>query len=532
MALGIWNRVTALLTGGAVAGAAADSVAPVLEAVKQHANAQRAIRVLEPGIAARAEAERTPGPVDYADDAKRHGVGQARFAALVELESTAPGSAQTLELYRRGEITRELAVRALHKAGLLEEYVEPVLSLFDDRLDPSLIAVMVQRGILPNPGLLPFGPPTEAGKVPPMPEVHIDPVAEARASGIDKDRLAAMARIIGLPASPDLAARMVFRGIIDRVDFDRAIAEGNTRNEWAPALFEGFREIPTVHTFVQGRLRAWLDDEELLAGARRHGMSKDDVELELLVQGRPLSWHQVFIGLRRGGVYNGPVDELDPAFLKALQESDIRPEWYNLAWAQRYNYPTAFVLRALTSAGELSAAEAEDILLKSGWEPVLAHKVAQRWAGGTAGAGWNETRAELATEFEAGYITEAEYRAALEAHGLVGPAQDRAVHLGDARRAKKHRERVVEAVRKAFVGFRLGEADATAKLASVHVAADAAARELELWRLERLDTVRLLTVAELVKAYGKNLLDRQTALDELEHRGMSPHDAGIRLDEG
>lgn len=533
MALGgIWSRVTALLTGGAVAGAAADSVAPVLEAVKQHANAQRAIRVLEPGVAARAEAQRLGGPVDYADDAKRHGVGQARFAALVELESVAPGTAETLELWRRGKINEEQARHALHKSGLLEEFVEPVLELFGDRLDPAVVAVMVQRGILPNPGLLPFGPPTAAGKVPPMPGIDLDPVAEARASGIDKDRLAAMARIVGLPASPDLAARMVYRGIIERIDFDRAIAEGNTRNEWAPALFEGFREIPTVHTFVEARLRAWIDDAELAAGAELHGMSQTDAELLLKVQGRPLSWHQVFIGLRRGGVYDGPVDELDPAFLKALQESDIRPEWYSLAWAQRYNYPTAFVLRSLTSSGELTGAEAERILLLEGWEPELAHKVAQKWAGGRGGADWNETRSELAVEFEAGYITEAEYRAALEAHGLTGPALDRTVHLGDARRAKRHRERVVEAVRKAYVGFRLGDTAATSSLAGVHITGDAAAHELELWRLERLDTVRFLTVPELVKAFGKSLIDRTTALDELEHRGLSPADAVIRLDEG
>ena len=64
-----------------------------------------------------------------------------------------------------------------------------------------------------------------------------------------------------------------------------------------------------------------------------------------------LNFRQVFIGERRGGVYNGATGALEPPFLKSLQESNIRPEWYNLAWAQRYTYPSPFVLRSLTQSG-------------------------------------------------------------------------------------------------------------------------------------------------------------------------------------
>lgn len=532
MALGgAWSRLTSFITGAAIGGAAADSVSPVLEAVKQHANAQRAIRVLEPRVAAELAAERFQSPVDLADDAKRQGVGVHRFAALVELERTAPGTAQALLLWRRGAIERADVVTALHKARVREEFVEPLLTLFDDRLDPAVIATAVQRGILSNPNLLPVGPPAEQGKVPPMPTVELDPLAEAQAGGMDFDRLAVLTRIVGLPASPDLAARMVYRGIIERVDFDRAVSEGNTRNEWAPFLFEGFREIATVHEYVQARLRAWIGDDELHAGAARHGMSVDDVELLLKVQGRPLSWHQVFIGLRRGGQYDGPVGELDAAFLKSLEESDIRPEWYNLAWAQRYSYPSAFVLRALTTAGELTEDEAHTILLNIGWPPDLAAKVSHRWAASTGGSAWAETRTELADEFEAGYMSEADYRAALAAHGVAGAAQDREVHLGDARRAKRFREKVVDAIGAAYVAFKLGDTEATSELAEVGVLADAAGRLLHLWGKQRMDAIRLLTPAQVKKAYTKGLIDQQTAHGELVERGYTDADASLFLAE-
>jgi hypothetical protein len=45
-----------------------------------------------------------------------------------------------------------------------------------------------------------------------MPMIGVDPVAEAARSGLDQERLAGIARIIGLPASPDLAAGWYFAG--------------------------------------------------------------------------------------------------------------------------------------------------------------------------------------------------------------------------------------------------------------------------------------------------------------------------------
>src|SRR5205085_1429425 len=75
-------------------------------------------------------------------------------------------------------------------------------------LSPAELAVMVQRTVVPNPGLLPNQPDTAGSNVPPMPVVDIDVLAEAAAAGINPERMAALTRIIGLPASPDLAARM------------------------------------------------------------------------------------------------------------------------------------------------------------------------------------------------------------------------------------------------------------------------------------------------------------------------------------
>lgn len=372
--------VGGIAIGTGVGAAVGDVVVPKLQDFLNQQWANNAHKPLSAGAVAGIVAEDVEKLGWGIVEASLTGISESRFQALYGEALNAPGLPELLALLRRQKIGPAEFAHGLRKAKLETQWDAPIGALIDELLSPQELAVMIQRGIVANDGILPVGPPTGTGKVPPMPMENIDPIVEASHSGYTQARLAALAKIIGLPASPDLAARMVFRQIIDRVDFDRAISEGNTRNEWAPFLFEGFREIPTVTDFVAARLRAWIDTPAMHAGAGLHGMSATDADLLLKIHGRPLSWHQVFIGLRRGGTYDGPTSALDPAFLKALEESDIRPEWYDLAWAQRYNYPAPFVLRSITEAGDIDQVEAETILLYEGWEPKLAKTVSTKWA--------------------------------------------------------------------------------------------------------------------------------------------------------
>jgi hypothetical protein len=427
--------------------------------------------------------------------ADQNGFGDLQFDALIKIAHAGPGTAYAFELWRRGKIGETAFRRALRRAALEDEWIDALVEVKQQILSPAELAVMVQRGIVPDPGYLPVGPPSGRGKVPPMPVANIHTADEAAGSGFNFERMAALTRIIGLPASPDLAARMVFRGIIDRVDFDRAVAEGNTRNEWRDPLFEGFRQIPTAHDGIEGRLRGWIDDAAMYAETARHGMTKADTDLLFKVTGRPLSWHQVFIGLRRGGVYDGPTDHIDPAFLKALLESNIRPEWYNLAWAQRYTYPSPFVMRALTEDRTLTAAQAEADLLDMGWRPDRAKEAATHWAGGAGSSGDPNTRkaqTQLWTRLHRSYIA--------------------------------------------------GETDtneAKDVLAQLGVEAGAQDEILALWLVERSLAVKQLTAAQVKKAWRNAVTNpatgapwtREDATTRLIQMGYTYNDAATFLDE-
>ncbi len=379
----------AILAGVAIGGAASTAVTPALETSRQTAWQAVPFRLLEVNLLARLIAEGgVPLDGQAYDSAAREGYNSDKLDALIYMAQTVPGLAEAFDLWRRDRISDADFEHTLIKAGMDSRYIGPIMELKTAvLLTPEELAVMVQRGIVPNDGLLPVGPPTATGQVPPMPMIGVDPVAEAARSGLDQERLAGIARIIGLPAPPDLAARMVFRGIIDRVDFDRAISEGNTRNEWAPFLFDGFRQILTANQYAELELRGYYDRATRLTNTHKSGMSDADSDLLYNVLGRSVPVHGVTTGLARGGQYPGSYANVPQPYKAAIQRSNIREEYSELAYANRYSYPSGFQVRAEAQKGDLSEAQTEQLLLEMGWKPQWATHFAQAWTGTTAATG-------------------------------------------------------------------------------------------------------------------------------------------------
>jgi hypothetical protein len=459
-----------IIVGVAVGAAAKAGLDPAFEVPIQDAWAANPNKILDIGLLARLVAQGGVllGAADGSTDgsaynhALRQGFTGDKLDRLIYLSQTAPDLALTLELWRRGLLgdptgatAVELVKHAFAKHQIEPQYWPALEELFSGRLDPALLAVMVQRSVLANASnaagtdtLLPFdvaaaaqaiynewNAVTEAQlgtaapdghNVTPMPQVPIDPIIEARAHGIDFERLAAEARIVGLPASPDLAARMVFRGIITPSDFAQAAAEGNTRIEWAPALFEGFREIPTTGEYITGQLRGRYDRAGRLANTIKHGMSEENSDLLYDVHARGLPLHQAFIGERRGGTYDGPIEGIPDWAQAAMRKASLDPVYWNLAWAARESYPSAFVTRALLQAGAITEKQGEQIFSDIGWPDWLGTTVAQHYApSGVTGADKHVTAAQtqlrntIHTSYKSGEIDAAAATAALPTAGVA-----------------------------------------------------------------------------------------------------------------
>lgn len=435
---GVFSELIGNPIGEAAAFAAGLAIHPLLKPLLQEEqNATWSLYrslPLDPDKAAQLVAEGHLAADLGAAEAGLSGVSTDRFAKLALLAETFPGLATALTLQRRDQLPPGELTVLLNRLGFNADYQPRLATLVQNPIDPAVIAVAIQRSIMTPPFALPVAPPTATGLVPAFTISTLDAETEAAWSGVSLERLRILNAIVGLPASPDLAARMAFRGIIEKADYDRAIAEGNTRNEWRDFLFDGFREILTAHDYAELRLRGWLTtDQEMYDGTAKHGMSEADTDLLFKMLGRPLSVHQVVTGEARGGTYNGPTDGIPVARLKSMQESNVRPEYYNLDDANRYSYPSAFFFRLLLTTGALTADEGYQRFLEIGWPPDLARLVADALAVTTTGVKESpyvaKADTQLWTALHKSYVKTGTDRATVESAMmvLVDSAADREV---------------------------------------------------------------------------------------------------------
>jgi hypothetical protein len=427
-------------------------------------------------------------------EARKTGIRQEDFDALFHAEQDAPGFGTLLQLLRRGLIDAADFEHGLRKAKLEGRWDAGLEALRDDRLAPAQVALGIVRSLLKDPGFLPVTLNTSGGQVPAYGVSPLDPVAEAEAHGVTRERLRVLVGEIGLPMPLESAASSVFRGIIERADFNRAVLEGDTRPEWADAIFEHARQIPAVSDYVNAHIRGWISEAEMHAGAARHGMSHADVDLLYLRTGRPAAPGQMATAAARGidGPDKRPMDRAQ--FLKGIAESDIRPEWGPMLWDARYLYPPLFQITRLVQADAITPETARDWAVKDRYPPEVVGPLYDYW---------------------------------------TQPATAKA----DTHAAKAQTQ-LWGTLHRAYMAGDVTDAVATEKLGQAGVPSGSVAAVLGTWKHEREIQRQRITPAQLKKAVAKAVTNPATgapwskdeALAELLSRGWSSQDANTFLD--
>lgn len=511
-----------IIVGVGVGTAAAAAIEPAVELPRQKAWAANAVRVLDPAVMARLVAS---GGVDLGTaqtDGELEGYGADKVNALVYLAQTVPGFAEAVTGLRRKTISPGDFAHTLVKSSMDARYFTAIEDLANTWLTPAQVALAIVRSLIADPGLMPVNLDTSGGNVPAYPQANIDALVEAAGGGVDRERLRVMVGSIGLPMSTQQAANATFRGITTRGDFNRSILEGDVRPEWADAIFEQARQILTASEYAELELRGYYQRPTRLANTQKHGMTDADSDLLFEVLGRGLSLHQMVIGKARGGVYgfNNPAIPADE--LASMQRGNLRPEYYDIAWHGRYGYPTGFQIKAEATAGNLSPAQTDQILLELGWDPKWATHFSQAWTGGgtTATKQKKQTLSHLLAEYLSGALTAPALTTILTTT-LGYSAQQAAdeIALAEFKQAASARTRAIRALEKRFVAVQLSDADARTALGQLGLPAGAIEQHIVAWVEERLDTLTTLTVAQVQKAYKKGVLSAAVATTLLQELG-------------
>lgn len=512
--MSIWDRTTSFIAGIAVGGAVEEAVAPTLEPVQQTAWRNVPAKVLDPGAAAQAWAQALQTNVDLADDVARNGFGVARWAIMKELALTAPGTAQLVELWRRGEISK-----GNFDHGLAKQQIEPMwwpmLELLkDDRLDPASIANAVQQGFMANPGLLPTSPPTAPGKVPFGAVSTLDTLAEAAASGIDADRLKVLAELAGLPPGPMEMLEMVRRSIITDDDFRRGVAAGHTKTEWADAYLKMQAQILSPATAATLRLKGWIDAQASYDIGALSGLSPAQMDLLFQAGGRPPAPGQMATAVARGFATQAD-------FSRAIVESDIRPEWAQTLFDIRFHYPSLFFTKAAVAGGEVDDQTAIVWLTNQSYPPDVATKLVASFHKAKLGKVKQLAEGDVLLFYESRYIDAAQAQVDLTNLGYQPAEVALLLEHADAQRIKRFLDAQINRIHSRYVGWKIDRGLAANEIGALGIPASARDDMLTLWDAERAGNQPALTEAQIMALLHQGHITSQAAHDSLVLRGYS-----------
>lgn len=465
----------------AVGFAAGRALTPAGVTIEQDAWNAATVKRLDALIAAAVAAEQYALKDTMANEASYSGYERSRFDLLYDITVTAPGTGELLQMLRRNDEAPIDFEHGLRKAKLETQWDAAITNLQWVRIPGADLAYMVVRGVVPDGGTLASSLPTQADNLKLPPQLTIDTLAEAAKTGWDPERFGALVARSGLAMGPVMAANAYFRKILTLNDYYLTIARGDLFPAFADPVLEASRQILTANQYAELRLRGWFDtDQEMYDATAKHGMSQEDTDLLFKVLGRPMTARQVFRAQRMGGVYDGPTDQIDPAFLKSLQEGNQRPEWYNLEWAFRFTQPSVFVIRQWLKDGG-DPAWAQTKLLYLGWEQSDIDK------------------------FVGEYAPSATAKPAVTTASAVSGA--------------------AKAVGSAYYGVNITKAKAEADLTELGIDATAQAPLFAAWDVRREAKLQSLSNTQIRNAYRKTAITEDEGLALLEAHSMTAADA-------
>lgn len=427
--------------------------------------------------------------------ASQTGLSGTAFDALVNAANVGMPLGNAYQAWRRGDLTDGQFQTQLHRLGIESAWWPMLQALKTDRLELGALATAVHRGIMDDAGLLVTPVPSGSGNIPRIPVSPLDTLKEFAARGIDAERARVLVADTGLPLSLGEMLQLYNRGEVTATDVRVSVAESNVRNEYMDAALKLARRLLTPHEYAEAQLRGLMTHDQAQAGANLSGLNDADYDTLFGLLGRPLNVHEITTGLARGGTFGGDYTAVpDGPYRDAIRRSAIRPEYADLAFHNRYTYPSAFVLRSLAQAGDLgTTADVQQTLEEIGWKPSFAQQVSQAWTGGGG---------------------------------------------GDSHLAKAQTQ-LWSTTHRSYLAHEISDATATTALEAAGVAAGSVSAVLTLWRTERDLIRKSLSAAQIKKAYTSQTTNPATgaawtlqeAVSRLLELGYDQADATVLLEE-
>ena len=493
-----WAWIGGTATGAAMGGGLMNLLTNELNPVVLPLIAANPHGILTPSDAAMAALKGLPGPPTWHDEARKGGIDQNRFNALVELNRPHATVDELRALINRQLLSSELAFEVMKVLGYDHQEAQWLLSLRHQPLSPEILAQMWNRDIVDD---------REGAYL-------------AAKGGVSEQDFRRMTELGGEP--PDTTSLILAwrRGIVTEAQVDRALVQGPIRKEWIPVI-KGLQEEPlspsdTASAVTQG----YMSQEEGARRAALYGINAEDFRLIVESAGLPPGLEFAGEARNRGLITE---TEWESMFL----QSRIKNRYIPLMRAMRVNLIPAETVRMMYRLGVYPRDAARTTLVGHGFSEVDADAMlALEDIRSTEG-----TKELSASQVVGLYLDELVSRETalqmLTASGYGTEEAEWRLAMAEVDKMRRYVNAVVTKVKSAYVASRIPVNEAIGLLDQAGIAATQRDAMIDLWDIERDIVTSQLTTAQIQSALKKGFITSAGAYDRFLGRGYAPNDASI-----
>lgn len=456
--------------------------------------------IYDPGTAATLEVK---GLIDHEfgrSEAAGGNLSGEHYDRLVQAALTYPDMLTLLTMRDRSLITDDMLHLALQRHGYPTDWINGILGLSRQLLDPATLALAVLRGNLDE----------GVGR------------AYAKILSITDDDFTVLINNTGEPPAPEQLMEALRRGFIDGDRFAKGIRQSRVRNEWQDVELALRYSPMTASDAVRAVVQNYLTDEEGKAIAEQNGLLPEHWTPLRETAGRPLAHDQMLVLYHRGQASLEDVKQ-------AMRESDLKDKYIDAAIELGRRLIPERTIVSMLDHGVGTHEQALQRLLEQGFNQDDAEALIQLGAAQRTTTHKQLSRTDLVTMYEDALLTKAQVVDRLVALGYPSADANAMLQLADIKRQATATRALQKSIEAQFKAHHLTENQAITELEKGGVAPEQARGLLDQWNVVRAAPSRSLTEAQILKAGEDGIISVEDVTARLLGAGLLEADVHILL---
>lgn len=448
-------------------------------------------------------------------------------------------------LAAKGQISNDEAIRGIGENGIAYGFADPLIQASYQMADATTLLDFLRRGLIDdaifqtlgrNAGIrqdvldlirqtreIPLSPADAALA---LLRGNIDQSAAERAAatwGVSPETFSVLVGNTGEPLGLMQLLEAYRRGFIDEPTLEKGIRESRIRNEWIPVAKQLRYSPMSISDAARAVVQNQIPFETGASYAQQNGLEADSFKILVATEGNPLSRTEMEDLYNRGKATKEDV-------LQASRESHLKDKYGELAFEL---HERLIPVGTVSDAVLYGAISHQDAISK-----VMEHGFSDRDAAIIVSAASNrklETfRQAVVSATEQLYVDNAiDKGSAVEIAVKMGfDANEASVIFESAeyKRQARIKNAAVNAVRNKYIMHHTTENETSGFLDALGITANERDELLAIWTVERNANVRVLTPAQIVKAFNMQLIDSEdAAIARLVQLGYTQQDATLLL---